>query len=92
MKTTTFLIGLVAAILATSVHADRITIDQGNILWLVATSACKDTYESCNASCRSLAEQCSGNANKNYVKACQAKVQACRKKCATYLERCSSSN
>jgi len=51
MKTTTFLIGLVAAILATSVHADRITIDQGNILWLVATSACKDVFESCNASC-----------------------------------------
>jgi hypothetical protein len=92
MKTTTFLIGLVAAILATSVHADRITIDQGNILWLVATSACKDVFESCNASCKSLEQQCSGNSNKNYVKSCQTKVQLCRKRCANYLMGCSNSN
>jgi hypothetical protein len=92
MKTTSFLIGLWAAILSASVLADRVIIDQGDILWLVANSACKDVYESCNASCQSLEQQCSGNSNKNYVKSCQAKVQLCRKKCANYLVGCSNSN
>lgn len=92
MKTTTILIGLWAAILSTSVLADRITNDQEKIPRLAATSACQDVYKSCNASCQSLEQQCSGNSNKNYVKACQAKVQACRKKCANYLVSCTNSN
>ncbi|MCR4300296.1 MAG: hypothetical protein NUV51_01665 [Sulfuricaulis sp.] len=92
MKNTIFLIGLWAATVSTSILAERITIDQGNIPWLAANSACQDVYKSCNASCQSLEEQCSGNPNKNYVKACQAKVQTCRKRCAKYLAGCSSSN
>jgi hypothetical protein len=92
IKTIIILIGLWSASVSTSVLADKIYIDQDDILKLAANSACQDVYKSCNASCQSLEQQCSGNSNKNYVKACQAKVQACRKKCANYLVGCASSN
>ena len=90
MKNTTILIGLWAAIVSTNVLADSITIDQGKAPWRIAASACDDVYESCNASCQSLKEQCASSRNENNVKACQTKVHRCRHKCDTYLKRCSS--